>query len=164
MWLTWYYQTDLIDSTSGPGCSNQGKNNTGLVRNLNSDVKAYKSNSVLFFLSTIWWLHFLKRIEEITRENAFEQTKKKPGLKFYLGLAIIGFPTTGPRDLVVSHTMHISRHNRGIPRMWTDSGKSSLYSKLFIKWRWPKIVCGVTFGRPQLVIRVCRPSLSSSGR
>ena len=34
----------------GPGCS---KHKTGLVRNLNSDMKAYKSNSVLFFLSTI---------------------------------------------------------------------------------------------------------------
>ena len=74
-------------------------------------------------------------MEEITRENALEQTKKKPGLKFYPGLAIIGLPTTGPRALVVSHTMHISRHNCGIPRMWKNSGKSSLYSKLFIKWR-----------------------------
>ena len=92
-----------------------------------------KFSFILFVYNLM--IAFSKRIEEITRENAFEQTKKKPGLKFYLGLAIIGFPTTGPRDLVVSHTMHISRHNRGIPRMWTDSGKSSLYSKLFIKWR-----------------------------
>ena len=41
-------------------------------------MKAHKSNSVLFFLSTIWWLHAPKRIEKITRENAFEQKKKKP--------------------------------------------------------------------------------------
>ena len=32
--------------------------------------------------STIWWLDALKRIEKIIRENAFEQKKKKPRLKF----------------------------------------------------------------------------------
>ena len=31
------------------------------------------------------------------RENAFEQKKKKPGLKFSPELALIGFRTTGPR-------------------------------------------------------------------
>ena len=31
------------------------------------------------------------------RENAFEQKKKKPGLKFSPELALIGFQTTGPR-------------------------------------------------------------------
>ena len=44
-------------------------------------MKAHKSNSVLFFLSKIWSLHAPKRIEKITRENAFEQKKKKPGQK-----------------------------------------------------------------------------------
>ena len=31
----------------------------------------------------------LKRREEITRENTFEQKKKKPGLKFNPGFALI---------------------------------------------------------------------------
>ena len=31
------------------------------------------------------------------RENAFEQKKKKPGLKFSPELALIGFQTAGPR-------------------------------------------------------------------
>ena len=53
----------------------------GLIQNLNSDMKAHKSNSVLFFLSKIWSLHAPKRIEKITWENAFEQKKKKPGQK-----------------------------------------------------------------------------------
>ena len=52
------------------------------MRNWNSDMKAKKANSVLFFLPTIWWLDALKRIEKIIRENAFEQKKKKPRLKF----------------------------------------------------------------------------------
>ena len=46
------------------------------MRNLNSDMKAPKIESVLFFLSTIWWLDALKRMKGIIRENAFEQKKK----------------------------------------------------------------------------------------
>ena len=40
----------------------------------------------------------LKSIEKITRENASKKTEKKlkPGLKFNLGLALIGLRTTGP--------------------------------------------------------------------
>ena len=34
------------------------------------------------------------------RENAFKQKKKKPGLKFNPGLALIGLWTTGPRILM----------------------------------------------------------------
>ena len=52
-----------------------------LVRNLNSDLKAKKAYSVKFFLSTMWWLDDLKRIEKIIRENAFELKEKKPGSK-----------------------------------------------------------------------------------
>ena len=37
----------------------------------------------------------LKRIGKTIQENAFEQ-KKKNGLKFYRGLALIGLQTTGP--------------------------------------------------------------------
>ena len=41
----------------------------------------------------------LKRIQKIIRENAFELKKKKSGLKFNPGLALIGLRTTGPRIL-----------------------------------------------------------------
>ena len=52
-------------------------------------MKLWEANSVLFFLPTIWWLDALKRREEITLDNTFEQKKKKPGLKFNPGLALI---------------------------------------------------------------------------
>ena len=52
--------------------------------------------SVSFFLPTIWWWDAPKRREKIIRENAFGQQKKKPGLKFNRGLALIGLRTTGP--------------------------------------------------------------------
>ena len=38
----------------------------------------------------------LKRREKIVRENAFEQKKKKPGLKFNPGVALIDLRTSGP--------------------------------------------------------------------
>ena len=38
----------------------------------------------------------LKRIEKIVRENAFDEKKKRPGLKFNPGLALIGLRTPGP--------------------------------------------------------------------
>lgn len=44
-------------------------------------------------------LNALKRIEKIIPENAFEQKKKKPGLKFNPGLVRIGLRTTGPWNL-----------------------------------------------------------------
>ena len=37
-----------------------------------------KFSCILFAYS--WWLDAVKRREKITRENAFEQKKKKPGL------------------------------------------------------------------------------------
>jgi len=42
-------------------------------------------------------LDTLKIIEKIIRESAFDKKKKKPGLKFNLGLALTGVRTTGPR-------------------------------------------------------------------
>ena len=38
----------------------------------------------------------LKRIEKIVQENAFDEKKKRPGLKFNPGMALIGLQTTGP--------------------------------------------------------------------
>ena len=52
-------------------------------------MKAREANSVLLFLPTIWWLDALKRREEITRENTLDQKKKKLGLNFNPGLALI---------------------------------------------------------------------------
>ena len=50
--------------------------------------------SFIIFLTPIWWLDTLKRIEKIIRESAFEQKKGKPRLKFNPGLALIVLRTT----------------------------------------------------------------------
>ena len=42
--------------------------------------ESLKSISVLFFLSTSWWLEALKIAQKIIRENAVDHKKKKPGL------------------------------------------------------------------------------------
>ena len=47
-------------------------------------------------MSTIWWLAILKRIEKIVQENAFDEKKKRPRLKFNPGLALIDFEQLGP--------------------------------------------------------------------
>ena len=59
--------------------------NPGLLRDLNSDLKASKAFQFLFFLSASWWLEALKETEEVIQENAFEQKKKKPGLNLNPG-------------------------------------------------------------------------------
>ena len=38
----------------------------------------------------------LKRLGKIVRENAFDDEKKRPGLKLNPRLALIGLSTTGP--------------------------------------------------------------------
>ena len=49
----------------------------------------------------------LKSIDKIIRENAFDQKKKKPELKFNLGLALIGLRITRPCTLTnMNHTIH----------------------------------------------------------
>ena len=40
--------------------------------------------------------------EKIVQENAFDEKKERPGLKFNSGLAQIGPQTTGPRAVEVS--------------------------------------------------------------
>ena len=47
-----------------------------------------------------------KNRENYQPENAFEQKKKKPRLKFNPGLAVIGLWTTGPRRLVIALPAH----------------------------------------------------------
>ena len=44
---------------------------------------------------------YSKRIEKIIRESAFDEKKKKPGLKFNPRLALTGLGTTGARALIV---------------------------------------------------------------
>ena len=44
----------------------------------------------------------LKITEKNTRENTFEQKKKKPGLNLTLGYALIGLRTTEPRAKMYS--------------------------------------------------------------
>ena len=48
-------------------------------------------------VTSIWWLDTLKRIEKIIPESAFDNKKKKPGLKSNPRLALTGVQTTGPR-------------------------------------------------------------------
>ena len=43
---------------------------------------------------------YAKKIEKIIRESAFDKKKKKPGLKFNLGLALNRVRTTGPWSFV----------------------------------------------------------------
>ena len=62
-------------------------------------MKAQKANSVLVFSPQFDKFDALKRIEKIILKNAFQQKKKKLGLKFNPGLALTGFRTTGPRNV-----------------------------------------------------------------
>ena len=51
-------------------------------------------------MPTIWWLATLKTLQKIVRENALDDEKKRPELKFNPGLALIGLRTTGPMTLI----------------------------------------------------------------
>ena len=44
-------------------------------------------------------ISYSKKVEKIVRENAFDDEKKRPRLKFNPGLALMGLRTTGPRSL-----------------------------------------------------------------
>ena len=54
--------------------------------------------SLILFVNNLG-LATLKRIEKIVGENAFDEKKKRPRLKFNPGLALISLQTTGPRIL-----------------------------------------------------------------
>ena len=47
-------------------------------------------------------LNTLNKIGKIFRENAFDEKKKRPGLKFNPGVALTGLRTTRPRSLSVN--------------------------------------------------------------
>ena len=72
-------------------------------------------------MSKIWWFVALKRIEKIILKNAFGQKKKKPGLKFNPGLAVIGLRTTGPfregRERLVS-PLPLNHRNKWKKKTW----------------------------------------------
>ena len=70
----------------------------------------------------------MKRIEKIIRENAFEQKKKKPGLKFNPGLLLIGLRTTGPSSLPC--ILHSLLHSIWQPRSQVLSMKSKMHAPL----------------------------------
>ena len=52
-----------------------------------------KSSLILFAYNLV--IGYSKRIEKIIRESAFDEKKKKPGLKFNPRLALTGLRTTG---------------------------------------------------------------------
>ena len=76
--------------------------NPGLKWDLISDVKVYLTKkSVLSFLSRIWLLDALKRIAKIIPKRLLYKLIQKPGLKFNLGLVLIGLQTTGPDQFIL---------------------------------------------------------------
>ena len=54
------------------------------------DQSLEENSKLCSFLSTIWWLDFLKRIDKFIQECTFKKKKIKPRLKFISGLMLIG--------------------------------------------------------------------------
>ena len=64
-------------------------------------MRAEKNKSSLILFAYNLMIGYSKRIEKIIRESAFDEKKKKPGLKFNPRLALTGLRTTGARSLIV---------------------------------------------------------------
>ena len=71
----------------------------------------------------------LKRVENIIRGNAVEQKKKKAGMKFNPGLALIGLRTTGPSAIPgfvttekKTYDLYLVRHR--IVANWTSNNSA----------------------------------------
>ena len=95
----WYILKPITD----PIFLLQGTNQAlGLLRNLISDLKALKENSVKFFLSRICLFDALKITLKTTPKRILSKGIKRPRLKFNPGLALIGLRTTGPRTAPLS--------------------------------------------------------------
>ena len=62
-------------------------------------------------------------------ENTFEQKKKKPGLKFNPGLALIGLRTTGPR---AQQLIPASHH--------TTQNSNNIINYIHVCWHDPEVV------------------------
>ena len=71
---------------------------------LELSYESLKDKSSLIFFAYNLMIGYSKRIEKIIRESAFDEKKKKPGLKFNPRLASTGLRTTGTRSLVSSGT------------------------------------------------------------
>ena len=56
----------------------------------------FKFSLILFAYNLM--IGYSKRMEKIIRESAFDNKKKKAGLKFNLGLVLTGVRTTGHSD------------------------------------------------------------------
>ena len=65
-----------------------------------------------------------KNRENYQPENAFEQKKKKPRLKFNPGLSVIGLCTTGPRPLVIALPAHPRHQSLAFFRLRTLDTRS----------------------------------------
>ena len=72
-------------------------------------MKAFIENSVLLFLSRIWLLDALKRIEKTIPTRLLYKEIKKPGLKLSLRFAFIGLRPT--EFFSLSHTRDEKKKN-----------------------------------------------------
>ena len=88
------------------------------MRNLNSDMKKQITAALFFFVYNLMIGCSKKNRENYQPENAFEQKKKKPRIKFNPGLAIIGLWITGPRPPCDSLTCSSSS---SVPRILPTS-------------------------------------------
>ena len=68
-----------------------------------------------------------KNRENYQPENVFEQKKKKPRIKFNLGLAIIGLWITGPRHIVTALPAHPRHQSLAFFRLRTLDTRSHPY-------------------------------------
>lgn len=87
----------------------------GLVKNLISDLKGIKENSLPSLSCTNWWLDTLRRIEKIMWKRLLNRGKKKPFLKFKPGSAL--------------------------SRLKTSNNQVQLFAKSNILWsfKWPSV-------------------------
>ena len=85
--------------------------------NLNSDNESLKNKfSLILFAYNLMIGYSKKNIENHPRA-AFDEKKKKPGLKFVPGLALTGVRTTGPR---IFHFKQISSYFKAMTAKMSD--------------------------------------------
>ena len=73
-----------------------------------SDLKPLQENSLKFLSSRMWLFDALRRTQKIIPKTLFNKGIKKQRLKFNLGLALNGLPTTGPLCLAVCMTLLVA--------------------------------------------------------
>ena len=97
------------------------------MRNLNSDMKKQITAALFFFVYNLMIGCSKKNRENYHPENAFEQKRKKPRLKFNPGLAVISLWTTGPRLLVIALPAHPRHQSLAFFRLRTLDTRSHPY-------------------------------------